>query len=60
MRPANDRSVAMTATLSAAMAAALGQATVGNDTGEFRLVPAGTCKQLKGLSEAQARARLTP
>ena len=37
-----------------------GQATVDKDKGEFRLVPAGTCKQLKGLSEAQARARLKP
>ncbi len=34
-----------------------GEASVDNDPGEWRYVPKGTCKALKGLSEAQARAK---
>lgn len=33
-----------------------GEATVDNDPGEWKYVPKGTCKALKGLSEAQAKA----
>ena len=33
-----------------------GEAAVDNDPGEWKYVPKGTCKQLKGLSEAQAPA----
>lgn len=34
-----------------------GQAKVAMDSTEWRYVPAGTCKKLKGLSEEQAQAR---
>ncbi len=34
-----------------------GESSVDNDPGEWKYVPKGTCKALKGLSEAQARAR---
>ena len=33
-----------------------GEAGVDNDPGEWKYVPKGTCKALKGLNEAQARA----
>ena len=34
-----------------------GQAAVAKDITEWRYVPAGTCKKLKGLSEEQAQAK---
>jgi uncharacterized membrane protein len=34
-----------------------GQAKVSQDSREWRYVPAGTCKQLDGLSEAEAQAK---
>jgi uncharacterized membrane protein len=34
-----------------------GQAKVAFDPGEWRFVPAGTCKQLKGMTEEEARAK---
>lgn len=34
-----------------------GQATVALDTTEWRYVPSGTCKQLKGLTEDEAQAK---
>lgn len=34
-----------------------GESSVDNDPGEWKYVPKGTCKALKGLSEAQARAK---
>ena len=34
-----------------------GQAKVAFDSREWRFVPAGTCKQLNGLSEAEAQAK---
>ena len=34
-----------------------GQAKVAMDTSEWRYVPAGTCKQLKGLTEDEAKAK---
>ena len=37
--------------------ACAGQAKVAMDTTEWRYVPAGTCKKLKGLSEEQAQAK---
>jgi uncharacterized membrane protein len=36
-----------------------GQAKVAFDPGEWRFVPAGTCKQLKGMTEEEAKAKLT-
>lgn len=35
-----------------------GQAKVAKDTTEWRYVPAGSCKKLKGLSEEAAEAKL--
>lgn len=35
-----------------------GQARVAKDITEWRYVPAGTCKKLKGLSEAAAETKL--
>jgi uncharacterized membrane protein len=35
-----------------------GQATKDRAIDEWKLVPAGTCRQLKGYSEAEARRRL--
>ncbi len=35
-----------------------GQSTVDRDPGEWMYVPKGNCRQLKGLTEKQARARL--
>lgn len=32
-----------------------GQSTVDNDIGEWRLVPAGTCKELGGYSRKEAK-----
>lgn len=37
--------------------ACAGQAKVAMDITEWRYVPAGTCKKLKGLSEEQAQAK---
>ena len=34
-----------------------GEATVDNDPEEWRYVPKGTCKALKGLTEREAKAR---
>ena len=34
-----------------------GQAKVAFDSSEWRYVPKGTCKQLKGLTEEEARAK---
>jgi uncharacterized membrane protein len=34
-----------------------GQGKVAFDPGEWRFVPAGTCKQLKGLTEDEAKAK---
>jgi uncharacterized membrane protein len=34
-----------------------GMATVDKDVGEWRYVPKGTCKAMKGLSEAQAKIK---
>lgn len=34
-----------------------GQAKVSFDPGEWRYVPSGTCKQLNGLTEAEAQAK---
>ena len=36
--------------------ACAGEATVDNDIGEWKYVPKGSCKALKGLNETQARA----
>ena len=36
-----------------------GQAKVAFDPGEWRFVPTGTCKQLKGMTEEEAKAKLT-
>ena len=33
-----------------------GEAKVDNDPGEWKYVPKGTCKQLKGMSAAEAKA----
>jgi uncharacterized membrane protein len=33
-----------------------GEASVDNDPGEWKYVPKGTCKALKGMSEKEARA----
>ena len=41
-----------------AMRAARGQAKVALDATEWRYVPGGTCKQLKGLTEDEAQAKL--
>ena len=38
--------------------ACAGQAKVAMDVTEWRYVPAGTCKKLKGLSEEEAQAKL--
>lgn len=35
-----------------------GQSKIDNDPGEWRYVPKGTCKDLKGMSEDEARAKL--
>lgn len=35
-----------------------GQSTVDRDPGEWMYVPKGSCRKLKGLNEAQARAKL--
>ncbi len=35
-----------------------GQATVDNDPGEWKYVPRGSCKRLKGLTAEEARKRL--
>ena len=37
--------------------ACAGQAKVAMDVTEWRYVPAGTCKKLKGLSEEEAQAK---
>ncbi len=34
-----------------------GESTVDNDPEEWRYVPKGTCKSLKGLTEREAKAR---
>ena len=34
-----------------------GQSKVDNDPGEWKYVPAGTCKSLKGMTAAEARAK---
>jgi uncharacterized membrane protein len=34
-----------------------GQNKVDNDAGEWKYVPAGTCKDMKGMSEADAKAK---
>jgi uncharacterized membrane protein len=34
-----------------------GQGKVAFDPGEWRFVPAGTCKQLKGMTEEEAKAK---
>ncbi len=34
-----------------------GEASMDNDPGEWKYVPKGTCKALKGLTENQARAK---
>jgi len=34
-----------------------GQAKMDNDAGEFKLVPKGTCADMKGISEADAKAK---
>ncbi len=34
-----------------------GESSLDNDPGEWKYVPKGTCKSLKGLNEAQARAK---
>ena len=34
-----------------------GQAKVDNDPGEWKYVAKGTCKDLKGMSEAEAKAK---
>jgi uncharacterized membrane protein len=34
-----------------------GQATVDNDPGEWKYVPKGTCKDMKGMSEAEAKKK---
>ncbi|MHB1566314.1 MAG: BufA1 family periplasmic bufferin-type metallophore [Acidiferrobacter sp.] len=35
-----------------------GQSTVNYDPGDFKVVPTGTCRQMGGLTEAQARVVL--
>ncbi len=35
-----------------------GQAATDRDPGDWKYVPRGSCRKLKGLTEAQARARL--
>jgi uncharacterized membrane protein len=35
-----------------------GQAKVDNDPGEWRYVPAGTCKTMKGMTEEEAKKKL--
>jgi uncharacterized membrane protein len=35
-----------------------GQAKVDNDPGEWKYVPKGTCKELKGMSADEAKAKL--
>jgi uncharacterized membrane protein len=34
-----------------------GQNKVDNDPGEWKLVPKGTCAEMKGISEADAKAK---
>jgi uncharacterized membrane protein len=34
-----------------------GQSTVDNDPGEWKYVPKGSCKAMKGLTPAQAKAK---
>jgi uncharacterized membrane protein len=34
-----------------------GQAKVDNDPGEYKYVAKGTCKELKGMTEAEAKAK---
>ena len=35
-----------------------GEAKIDNDPGEWKYVPKGTCKALKGMSEQEARAKV--
>jgi uncharacterized membrane protein len=37
-----------------------GQNKIDNDPAEWRYVPKGTCKALKGLNETEAKAKVKP